>query len=149
MRESKEYCGPGLPHPTNRPDYPTEVLDVTSPPSLDGITSEILDAMSERNHDIGYSDYEGDEYEDNYYCYDENGWYVELAYRLCGTWCIETGDYWTPPSTDLTDVWGEIVGLDVSYNDDDTGESYEFSEEELNDLRSRIYETIIDSISVL
>ena len=149
MREFQEYCGPGLPHPKNRLEYPpSDMVDVTSLPSLDAIASVILDEISKKNHAIGFSDYDDSEYDDNYYYHEKDGWRVELAYRLCGKWCIDTGDYWTPPSTDLTKVWGDIMELTVSYDNDETGENHEFDEEELKNLRTQIYNAIIDSIPV-
>lgn len=143
MQEFKEYCGSGLPHPTNRPDCPSrDSVCISLPPSIETITPVILEAILNRNHKIGYSDHDGDEYEENHLYFDNDGWYAEITYRLCGKWMIETGDYWTPPSEEPVNVWGDVEEMTVTYHDCDTDDDIEFSEDELAGLRKSINEIL-------
>lgn len=110
------------------------------------VTPTIIELFEKADHEVGFSDSEGDEYETNYFCYDQNGWDIELCYECCGKWHIERGDYWTPPSEDLVKVWGNIVELTATYYDEESEEVIEFDDEDLKDLRSEIME-IIESLA--
>lgn len=82
-------------------------------------------------------DYDED-WADNYVCYDEDGWCIEISYKCIGDWACDSGDYWTPPSSDLKRAWGEVTELTASHYDDDTDEETEFTEDELNEIWNEI-----------
>lgn len=115
--------------------------------ALETIIAIIVPELSKREHQVGYSYYEdGDEYKTNFFCYEENGWFVDLSYDLCGKWVVEKQTYWTPGDEYISKVWGNISGLDISYENEETGESYEYSEDELEEFKEKLLEEIIDSI---
>lgn len=113
---------------------------------LASIIPVILERFEKLDHNIGYSDWEGDEYETNYFCYDEDGWDIEIGYECCGKWDIDPGDYWTPPTNDLVSTWGRVIDLTVSHYDEETDEETEFSADDLSGLRSEL-ELKINSIA--
>lgn len=113
---------------------------------LASIIPVILERFETLDHNIGYSDWEGDEYETNSFCYEEDGWLIEITYECCGKWDIDPGDYWTPPTNDLVSAWGRVTELTASHYSEETDEEIEFSEEDLSGLRSELNK-IINSIA--
>ena len=84
-----------------------------------------------------------DEYwADNYVCYDEDGWCIEISYKCIGDWDGDPGDYWTAPSSDLRRAWGEVIEITASHYDEDTDEETEFSDDDLNELWSALDEVL-------
>ena len=103
--------------------------------------------------EIGSSCYEQDEDgcgcrcnkpEHNCIWYEKDGWYIEVSYDVCGEWIYDSGDYWTPPSSYLNRAWGEVTEICASYTDEETGEEYEFTEDELAEMESRINKELED-----
>lgn len=97
---------------------------------LNAIIPAIIEKFEKEEHQIGESYYEPDEdgwgrcddYTDNYFVYEEDGWFIEVSYKCCGDWIYDSGDYWTPPSRDLRRAWGEVTEISVCHYDDDTDE---------------------------
>lgn len=102
--------------------------------------------------EIGTSNWEQDEdgfsrceeAESNYICYEKDGWYIEVSYDVSGEWSYDPGDYWTPPSQDLKRAWGEVTEITAFYTDEETGEEYEFTTDELSDMERQINEALED-----
>ena len=103
---------------------------------------EIGSSCYEQDED-GYGG-ECDEPEQNTICYNKDGWYIEVSYDVSGEWIYDPGDYWTPPSEDLRRAWGEVTEIFASYTDEETGEEYEFTEDELAEMESRINKELED-----
>lgn len=112
----------------------------------------IVEQIKNSNHEIGECYPEQDEdgwsmcsdYEDNYYIYEEDGWFIEVYYRCCGEWNCDYGDYWTPPSSNLRKAWGEVTEISATHYNDDTDEDTEFSEDDLAELRKAINKVLED-----
>lgn len=85
-----------------------------------------------------------DEPEHNSICYEKDGWYIEVSYDVCGEWSYDPGDYWTPPSTDLIRSWGEVTEIIAWFTDEETGEEYEFTGDELAEMERRINKELED-----
>lgn len=79
-----------------------------------------------------------DEYEENYVCYEEDGWFIEISFECCGEWSYDPGDYWTPESLDLVKAWGKVTEINAGHYDEETDEDTEFSEEDTKELWSAI-----------
>lgn len=109
---------------------------------LNALIPTLVEQFLKKGHEIGESYFEHDEddwgrCEDsttNYFCYEEDGWFIEVTYECCGEWDNDPGDYWTPPSSDLIRAWGEVKEISASHYDEDTDEESEFSEEDLCEL---------------
>ena len=109
---------------------------------LNALIPTLVEQFLKKGHEIGESYFEHDEddwgrCEDsttNYFCYAEDGWFIEVTYECCGEWDNDPGDYWTPPSSDLIRAWGEVKEISASHYDEDTDEESEFSEEDLCEL---------------
>lgn len=71
---------------------------------------------------------------DNYVCYEEDGWCIEISFKCCGEWDNDPGDYWTPPSSGLRRAWGEVTEITAYHYDEETDEETEFSNDDLNEL---------------
>lgn len=113
---------------------------------LASVTPVILERFGKEEHQIGHSDWEGDEYETNWFYYQEDGWDIEIVYRCCGKWENDPGDYWTPPDYDLISAWGHVTELTANHYDEESDEETEFSESDLEHLRSELNK-IINSIA--
>lgn len=85
-----------------------------------------------------------EEPEHNSICYEKDGWYIEVSYDVCGEWSYDPGDYWTPPSTDLKRSWGEVTEIVAWFTDEETGEEYEFTGDELAEIERRINKELED-----
>lgn len=109
---------------------------------LNALIPTLVEQFLKKGHEIGESYFEHDEddwgrCEDsttNYFCYEEDGWFIEVTYECCGEWDNDPGDYWTPPSSNLRKAWGEVTEITASHYDEDTDEESEFSEEDLCEL---------------
>nr|DAF09571.1 MAG TPA: hypothetical protein [Caudoviricetes sp.] len=109
---------------------------------LNALIPTLVEQFLKKGHEIGESYFEHDEddwgrCEDsttNYFCYEEDGWFIEVTYECCGEWDNDPGDYWTPPSSDLIRAWGEVKEISASHYDEDTDEESEFSEDDLCEL---------------
>lgn len=109
---------------------------------LNALIPTLVEQFLKKGHEIGESYFEHDEddwgrCEDsttNYFCYEEDGWFIEVTYECCGEWDNDPGDYWTPPSSNLRKAWGEVKEISASHYDEDTDEESEFSEEDLCEL---------------
>lgn len=109
---------------------------------LNALIPTLVDLLSSNDHEIGESHYEQDEdgcgrYDNsttNYFCYEEDGWFIEVTYECCGEWNNDPGDYMTPPSCDLRKAWGEVTEITASHYDEDTDEESEFSEDDVKEL---------------
>lgn len=101
---------------------------------LNAIIPIISEALVANNHEIG---------ETNEFIYDEDGLYVEITYSTDGKYYNEDGDYYTPSCHDLKRAWGEVIDLGASYSDED-GNEVEFSNRDLETLRSALNEALKD-----
>ena len=103
---------------------------------------ELIPAITEliRNseHNIGVSECGEDQYEDNCFIYDQDGWSIEIEYRCCGKWYNDLGDYWNPPCTDLICAWGDVSSMSVSFYDENTDDEIDFSSAELKEFHAEI-----------
>lgn len=119
---------------------------------LNELIPTIIDMVLD-NPEIGSSYYEQDE--DGYGCrcsepeynnirYNKDGWDIEVCYDVSGEWICDSGDYWTPPSSYLKRAWGEVTEINAYYTDEETGEEYEFTEDELAEMERRINKELED-----
>ena len=119
---------------------------------LNALIPTLVEQFSSNGHEIGESYYEQDEdgYGQccdsilNYFCYEEDGWLIEIYYECCGEWDIDSGDYWTPPSCDLLKAWGEVTEITASHYEEDTDEETEFSEDDVKELWNALDEVLED-----
>ena len=119
---------------------------------LNALIPSIIDEFRGQDHEIGESYFEQDEdgwgrcenKASNYFCYEKDGWLIEVSYDCCGDWDCDPGDYWTPPSYDLLKAWGEVTGITAYHYDEDTDEETEFSKDDLNELWSALDEELKD-----
>ncbi len=117
---------------------------------LDAIIPAIVEKLSNNGHEIGESYYERDEdgwgrcddSTTNYLCYEEDGWFIEITYECCGELDNDPGYYWNPPSCVLRKAWGEVTEITAYYYDEETEEESEFSDDDLNELRSALDEEL-------
>lgn len=105
---------------------------------LNAIIPTVADLIRKSDHKIGISEYDEDQYEDNHFIYDQDGWNIEIDYRCCGKWYNDLGDYWNPPCTDLIRAWGNVSNMSVSYYDENTDDEIDFSSDELKEFHSEI-----------
>ncbi len=117
--------------------YPSNV-ETRAKNELHDLIPKIVELIQNSEHSIGHSEYDHDEYEDNQFYFEEDGWIIEVNYRLCGKWCIEYGDYWNPPCYDLIRTWGDVTNIIAIYCDDVTYDEVEFTESELTELQAEI-----------
>lgn len=109
---------------------------------LNALIPTLVEQLLKKGHEIGESYFEQDEdgwgrcddSTTNYFCYEEDGWFIEVTYECCGEWDNDPGDYWTSPSSNLRKAWGEVTEITASHYDEDTDEESEFSEEDLCEL---------------
>lgn len=67
---------------------------------LNALIPTLVDLLSSNDHEIGESYYEQDEdgwgrcddSTTNYFCYEEDGWLIEVTYECCGEWDNDPGD---------------------------------------------------------
>lgn len=114
---------------------------------LNALTSELIDMVLE-NPEIGttyYGQSECDydqEWCDNYVCYEKDGWCIDIEYKCTGEY-EESGDgYETPRTSLLVSAYGEVTAISATHNDEVTGETTEFNDEELQALRDAINEAL-------
>lgn len=111
---------------------------------------DILASFESNDHEIGDSYFEcGDDgwsrcndYVDNIFKYENEGWYIEVLYRCCGEWRETPGDYWTPGDVELVKAWGEVEDVWATYTDESTGEELEFCMDDLPDLLNALNESL-------
>ncbi len=127
------------------PSYSTSV-ETRAKNELHDLIPKIAGLILSSEHRIGYSEYDQDVYEDNQFFFEEDGWSIEVNYRLCGKWCIESGDYWNPPCYDLIRTWGNVTSIIAVYCDDVTNDEVEFTESELTELQVEI-DKVLKSIA--
>lgn len=117
---------------------------------LNALIPTIVDLIRNNDHEIGDSYIEQDEdgwgrCEDpatNYLCYEKDGWLIEIYYDCCGEWDNDSGDYWTPPSSDLRRAWGEVTEITATHYDEDTDGETEFNEVDLKELWTALDNTL-------
>lgn len=85
-----------------------------------------------------------DEPEHNSILYEEDGWYIEVSYDVSGEWIYDPGDYFSPPSRAIIGRWGEVTEIVAWFTDEETGEEYEFTGDELAEMESRINKALED-----
>ena len=96
---------------------------------LNALIPEIADALANNHHDIG------DLFpERNYFCFEKDGWYVEVEYSCIGDFTCR-GDFMDPYSYSLIAASGSIDSIIVCHTDEETGEETEFSDEDVDELR--------------
>lgn len=109
---------------------------------LNALIPTIVDMLAKNEHEIGESYIEQNEDgwgrccepATNYFCYEKDGWLIEITYECCGVWHNDSGDYWTPPSSSLVRAWGEVIELTAIHYDEESDEETEFSNENLLSL---------------
>lgn len=119
---------------------------------LKSLIPTIVEQMRNNDHNIGESYFEQDEdgwgrccdSETNYLCYEEDGWLIEITYECCGEWDIDSGDYWTPPSSELRKAWGEVTEITATHYDEETGEDTEFNDDDVKELWCALDEELRD-----
>jgi hypothetical protein len=110
--------------------------------NLNALIPTLVEQLSNSDHEVGESYYDQDEdgwgicYDNftNYFCYEEDGWLIEVTYECCGEWDNDPGDYWTPPSSNLRRAWGEVTEITATHYDEDADEETEFSEDDLKEF---------------
>lgn len=112
--------------------------------------------LANMDHEIGVSHFERDEdgwcvcdeYAENYFCYEEDGWSIEVSYKCCGEWDYDPGDCMTPSSCGLRKAWGEVTEISAYHYDEITGEESTFEDKDLNELWNsldKVLENIVKS----
>lgn len=109
---------------------------------LKDLVPVVAELVRKSEHEIGVSEYDCDEYKDNSFVYDKDGWHIEIEYRCCGKWYNDLGDYWNPPCTDLIYAWGEVTNLEANYYDEEEGIDIDFTANDLCELRSGVNESL-------
>lgn len=106
----------------------------------------IVEQIKDSDHNIGECYPERDEdgwgmccdYTDNYFIYEEDGWFIEISYRCSGEWDIDSGDYDTPSSCKLRSAWGEVTEVSAYHYNEVSEEESEFTEDDCSELWSAI-----------
>lgn len=101
----------------------------------------IIDEIVNDTHEFGETYYGPDgweDYEDNFYTYEEDGWLIEIVYRCTGIFVNDPGDYWTPPCHDLEEGWGNVAEMSVTHYDEETGDETVFEDDDLCELNTLI-----------
>ena len=119
---------------------------------LKALLPTLLDLFSQEEHKIGETYWDKDEdgwgkfedYGDNCFLYEEDGWSIEVNYRCCGEFHSDPGDYWNPPCYDLIRGWGEVTEITAYHYDEETDEESEFSDEDLKVLWNAFDEELSD-----
>lgn len=119
---------------------------------LKALLPTLLELFSQEDHEIGESYWDQDEdgwgkyedYEDNSFIYEEDGWTIEVNYRCCGEFCNDPGDYWTPPCYDLIRAWGKVTEITACHYDEESGKESEFSDDDLNEIWNAFDEELKD-----
>lgn len=119
---------------------------------LNVLIPDLVELVRNNNHEIGGCEYDCDENGacrcddpiENYVCYEQGGWTIEVIYGCCGEWDNDPGDYWTPPSCDLRKAWGEVTEITASHYDEDTDEETEFSEDDVKEIWSALDKVLED-----
>lgn len=148
------------PHPIadinqfQRQSQPHEPLSAKFQSKLASLIPVLKDLMLLTEHNIGESYYEAGSgvenlYETNYIFYDEDGWTVTIEYRCCGEWYHDSGDSSTPPDHGLRTAFGDLVSVEAIYDDDLTGESHVYSQDELGNLWFELEASLHESLSLL
>lgn len=117
---------------------------------LNSLIPTIVEQLKNDDHNIGKSYFEQDEdgwgrcddSTTNYFCYEEDGWLIEVSYECCGEWDYDPGDYWTPSSCNLRRAWGEVTEITATHYDEDTDEETEFNEVDLKELWTALDNTL-------
>ncbi len=117
---------------------------------LTQLIPDIVAQFECKEHEVGNSYFEcGDDgwsryndYIDNIFKYEENGWYIEVAYKCCGEWCQDSGDYWTPGSIELKKAWGEVEDVWATYTDKATGDEQDFCIDDLTELLNALNKSL-------
>lgn len=68
---------------------------------------------------------------DNFICFEEDGWCVEVSYRCVGD--VYDDSRWTG-AKELVKGWGEVTDLQVSYWDEKTDTITEFPDKDLDEI---------------
>lgn len=121
---------------------------------LNALIPKLCDLMFNADHKIGVSSYEEglgveNAYEFNGVSYSEAGWNISIEYKCCGEWYYHSADRWSPMDSGLHKVWGEIVSIDATWENDETGEYRDFTGEELYEVWNELEETLKDSLQEL
>lgn len=70
----------------------------------------------------------------NYFCYEVDGWSIEVSYDCYSEWDIDPGDYWTPPCSELIRAWGTVTEVTAYHYDEESDEETTFSDEDVAEL---------------
>lgn len=103
---------------------------------LNALIPSIIDLMNSEEPQIG--NYDDNEYLDNSFMFEEDGWLIEIDYSCTGNWDIEPETYWEPGCCEIIDGWGKVDEIRASYFDENTEEYIEFSKEDLTDFYEAI-----------
>lgn len=118
--------------------------------TLTPLIQDIISHFESSEHKIGNSHFEcGDDgwsrcndYIDNIFKYENDGWYIEVEYKCCGEWLEDSGDYWTPGCVELKKAWGEVEDVWATYTDRITGDEQDFCIDDLTELLNALNESL-------
>lgn len=110
---------------------------------LNVLIPDLVELVRNNNHEIGGCEYDCDENGacrcddpiENYVCYEQGGWTIEVIYGCCGEW--DSDDT-------LHCAWGHVTEIIASHYDDATGELSEFSDEDFDDLMIALNDELSD-----
>lgn len=100
---------------------------------LNALIPDIVELLGQNSHEIGSCSYDIDENGpcrcdddpiENYFCYEQDGWTIEIFYDCFGDWDGDT----------LRRAWGRVTDIMASHYDEATRELSEFSESDCEDL---------------
>ena len=107
----------------------------------------ITEQIASADHDIGESYLEDGEdgyahrvndYRLNTFSFEQDDWSISVEYKCCGIVDEDDGDLWSPPFRSFSRGWGEVTDLLATYEDPDTGQTYDLSNKQLRELREEI-----------
>lgn len=102
---------------------------------IPAIIDLVLDNPEIGNSYLGKKESDRDtEWAENYVCYDEDGWFIEISFKCTGEMIRYDGDYDTPPSESINNARGEVTEIIASHYDDDSGDGTVFNCDDLKDL---------------
>jgi hypothetical protein len=101
---------------------------------LNSLIPALIEILEKKNHNLGSSSYDGEDFETNNFYYEKDGWFVEVVYECCGYSEFIGGSYYTPSTSELKAAWGRVTEITAYHYDDDTEEETLFSDNDLSEI---------------
>lgn len=107
----------------------------------------ITEQIASAGHDIGESylvenedgyTHRVNDYRTNTFNFEQDDWSISVEYRCCGIIDEDEGGMWSPPYRVFSRAWGNVTDLLATYEDPDTGQTYDLSNKQLRELREEI-----------